>query len=424
MSDDGLEYPAASIAGFVAWRVVTAAVIALFIGTLWFTVSPLLAIASPILIIIFFPELAGMSTRVRRERATVILSYLEQAVRLNLPLPGMLDAARESEEPTTAARLNDVAELLEKGASVATALGRAVPEASARVVGLVGAAERTGRLPQALARIVRERERTPEQEARSAFGRWYPLLMTLVILGVGSVLMIFVMPKMEEIYKDYGLALPRPTRLLIAISRELYEGQIIEGVPLTLVVIVVAAVVILGGMFQQIWTPARASLRVEALDRLAWWLPVWHRLTLNRGLADACDTLAGGLRGGLPLTRAIEEAATLRINPVLRDRLQLWQGGIERGMPTDQAAREAGLPPLFCGMVGGATGDVPVQAVEFLASYYHSRFSRSRELLRAAAIPAMAIVFGGFVLFVAAGMYTPLLKMMDHLNDIALKVSK
>lgn len=184
------------------------------------------------------------------------------------------------------------------------------------------------------------------------------------------------------------------------------------------------AVVVLGGMFQQIWTPARARARIDWLDSLAWWVPVWHRLALHRGLADACDTLAGGLRAGLALPRAVEEAASLSINPVLRDRLQLWQGGIERGLPTDRAAREARLPPLFCGMVGGARGDVGVQAVEFLASYYHSRFSRARELLRAAAVPAMAIVFGGFVLFIAAGMYTPLLTMMDHLNDVAMKVSK
>ena len=112
------------------------------------------------------------------------------------------------------------------------------------------------------------------------------------------------------------------------------------------------------------------------------------------------------------------------MNEVLSDRLQLWQGGIERGLPTDQAAREAHLPAIFCGMIGGSRGDVPIQAVEFLASYYRSRFSRSRELLRAAAIPGMALFFGAFVLFVVAGMFTPLLHMMDYLSDVALKVSK
>jgi hypothetical protein len=114
--------PGLALVKFVAWRVVTAVVIALFIVTIWFGISPLLALVSPLLIIVFFPELAGMSTRVRKQRAAMILSYLEQAVRLNLPLPGMLAAARRSERGLMAQRLLKVQELLEKGASLETAL--------------------------------------------------------------------------------------------------------------------------------------------------------------------------------------------------------------------------------------------------------------------------------------------------------------
>jgi type II secretory pathway component PulF len=423
MNDFSPENTVNEIVRFLAWRIATAIFIALFIATIWFAISPLLAVASPIVIIIFFPELAGMSTRVRRHRAAMILSYLEQAVRLNLPLPGMLNAARQSEETTTADRLRRLTELLEKGASLETALRHSTPEVSTRVASLVGAAERTGQLPRTLARVVDEMQERPEEIQRSAFGRWYPLLMTLGLLGIGSMLMVFVVPKMQAIFNDYGLRLPWATRLLIGMSNGVGEVRFL-GIPVALGVVVGLAIVVLGGMFEEIWTPTRPRLRIAWLDRLAWWLPVWHNLALHRGLADVCETLAGALKAGQPLPRAVEEAATLRINDVLRDRLQLWQGGIERGLPTDQAAREARLPSLFCGMIGGRTGDLPLHAVEFLASYYRSRFSRSRELLRAAAIPAMALFFGAFVLFIVAGMFTPLLHMMDHLSDIALKVSK
>ena len=423
MNDFASENPVGEILMFFAWRIVTAIFIALFIATIWFAISPLLALASPIVIIIFFPELAGMSSRVRRHRAAMILSYLEQAVRLNLPLPGMLDAARQSEESTTADRLRRLIELLVKGASLETALRLGVPEVSSRVVSLVGAAERTGQLPRTLAHIVDEMQDRPDDVQRSAFGRWYPLLMTLALLGIGSILMVFVVPKMQEIFRDYGLRLPGSTRALIAISHGFGESEFL-GLPAALVVIVGVAIVVLGGMFEEIWSPARRHRRIAWLDRLAWWIPIWHNLALHRGLADACDTLAGALKAGEPLPRAVEEAAGVRMNEVLSDRLQLWQGGIERGLPTDQAAREAHLPALFCGMIGGSRGDVPIQAVEFLASYYRSRFSRSRELLRAAAIPGMALFFGAFVLFVVAAMFTPLLEMMNNLSDVALKVSK
>jgi len=213
---------------FVAWRIITVVAIGLLVVTLWFGISPLLALVSPVLIMIFFPELAGMSTRVRRQRGTMILSYLEQAVRLNLPLPGMLSAARQSEHGVMALRLLKLQTMLETGASVETALRLDAPEVNRRVVSLIGAAERSGQLPQALARVIDEEQESPEQAERSAFGRWYPLMMTLVLLGIMTTIMIYVVPKFEEIFKDFGLRLPASTRLLMNLSRGIFQAEVFD----------------------------------------------------------------------------------------------------------------------------------------------------------------------------------------------------
>jgi type II secretory pathway component PulF len=408
---------------FIAWRIVTAAVITLFVATLWFTISPLLALVSPLLIVVFFPELAGMSTRVRKQRAAMILSYLEQAVRLNLPLPGMLAAARKSEQGLMGQRLLKVQELLEKGASLETSLRLETPEISRRVVSLIGAAQRTGQLPQALARIMDEEQESPEQAERNAFGRWYPLMMTLVLLGVTTMIMVFVVPKMEYIFQDFGLRIPPVTRMLINISRAIFQADLFD-IPLMLIVVVVTAVIALGGMFERIWTQPQELPRPTWFDYIAWVTPVWHGVVRDRSMADACDTIAGALRGGQPLNRAIEEATTLRINEIVRERMREWQAGVEAGQPADEAARMAKLPPLFTGMIGSGRGIDPAASIEFLASYYHGRFSRSRELIRAGAVPIMALVFGGIVLFIAAGLFTPLISMMDHIAGSVKVVSK
>jgi type IV pilus assembly protein PilC len=400
---------------FVAWRVLTVVVIGLLIVTLWFGISPLLALASPVLIMIFFPELAGMSTRVRRQRGTMILSYLEQAVRLNLPLAGMLSAARQSEDGVMALRLLKLQKMLETGTSLETALRLEAPEVSRRVVSLIGAAERSGQLPQALARAIDEEQESPEQAERSAFGRWYPLMMTLVLLGVTTMIMIYVVPKFEEIYKDFGLRLPPATRLLMNLARAIFQAEVFD-IPVLLVVIIVIAVLMLGGMFERIWTQPQELPRPAFLDYLAWATPVWHGVVRDRGMADACDTIAGALRGGQPLHRAIEEATSIRMNEIVRERLRDWQAGVEAGQAADEAARVAKLPPLLCGMIGTGRGTDPTAAVEFLAAYYHGRFSRSRELIRSGAVPMMALVFGGMVLFLAAGMFAPLVSMIDSLS--------
>jgi type II secretory pathway component PulF len=291
------------------------------------------------------------------------------------------------------------------------------------VVSLIGAAERTGQLPQTLARIMDEDQDTPEQAERSAFGRWYPLMMTLVLLGVTTMVMVFVVPKMEEIFKDFGMRLPTVTRTLISISRAIFQADLFD-IPLLLIVIVVVAVVMLGGMFERIWTQPQELPRPTWLDYLAWATPVWHGVVRDRGVADACDTIAGALRGGQPLHRAIEEATTLRMNDVLRQRLREWQAGVEAGQPADDAARQAKLPPLFVGMIGSGRGADPAAPVEILATYYHGRFSRARELIRAGAVPIMALLFGGIILFIAAGLFTPLISMIDSLSGGVKVVTK
>jgi type II secretory pathway component PulF len=169
-------------------------------------------------------------------------------------------------------------------------------------------------------------------------------------------------------------------------------------------------------MFERIWTQPQELPRPAFLDYLAWATPVWHGVVRDRGMADACDTIAGALRGGQPLHRAIEEATSIRMNEIVRERLRDWQAGVEAGQAADEAARVAKLPPLFCGMIGTGRGTDPTAAVEFLAAYYHGRFSRSRELIRSGAVPMMALVFGGMVLFLAAGLFAPLVSMIDSLS--------
>src|SRR5258706_8679748 len=107
----------------------------------------------------------------------------------------------------------------------------------------------------------------------------------------------------------------------------------------------------------------------------------------DRSMSDACDTIAGALLGGQPLHRAIEEATTLRMNEVIRERLREWQAGVEAGQPPDEAARQTKLPPLFSGMIGPGRPRGPPPPRRVLSSFSPRRLSRSPEIIPAAAAP-------------------------------------
>src|SRR5690606_2223780 len=141
--------------------------------------------------------------RVRRRRGSMVISYLEQAVRLNLPLGPWLEAGMASERGALQQRLADLRLMLAQGLPVWRSADLSVLELSERQVAVIGAGERSGRLGAALRRLVREERRDSATEGpETAFRVVYPTIMAIMLLLVVSMLMIFVMPKFESIFMD------------------------------------------------------------------------------------------------------------------------------------------------------------------------------------------------------------------------------
>lgn len=350
--------------------------------------------------------------RIRRRRSAVIVSYLDQAVRANYPLSQWLFAAAQSERGAIRRRLLRLVDGLRLGVDVADALELSVPEATRRQIAVVRAAERAGRLRQGLSRLVRDERRNPADDvATRGMAMAYPLVVTLMLLGVMGLVMIFVIPKFELILLDFNLTMPWVSRLMLDVAR-------ILAMPLGLVAVVMFILVIgkaFEGMFFVIPDTSPPWRRVT--DWLAWVTPIWRTQLRSQQLADLCDATAAGLDNGLPFDRALSSASCAATNGVLRRRVERWRAHLESGQEIHQAARGAAMPALMVGMLATAkqaahTADV----MRFLARYYESRFSRTRAVLHGAIIPIMVLVAGAFVLLVMLGLYTPMIEMADMLS--------
>ena len=82
-------------------------------------------------------------------------------------------------------------------------------------------AEHLGRLPHTLQRLVEQNTSRVEADGADAtFVRIYPFMMVIAIFGLVSLICIFVMPKYETIFKDFGIKLPAVTQLMLDIARK------------------------------------------------------------------------------------------------------------------------------------------------------------------------------------------------------------
>lgn len=355
----------------------------------WFDIDPgfvilLLFMGFSTTVVIWALGLTRLSSAQAAQRTMVILSYLEQAVRLNLPLNKLLIAAEASEPGWIASRIRRMRRQLDHGQPLSDSLSRALPNTSRRTLGLMRAAEQTGRLGPELTLLLRhEQNRQSLGLARNSFLRRYPVAMTVVIVFIVSFITIFVMPKYQQIFHDFGVSLPPLTVLLIRFTDD----------PIQVMVIIAAAIMLL--------------LSAQQLrQRLHWSGPLgWF--TTHRDLADICHVLAQQLRAGVPLPNAIHATADLSVSRPLKRKLTLWVTGIESGQPAFDAAKTAGLPGLISGLT------LSDETFEFLSRYYAGKFSRTMTLIRAAAIPVVTLCFGLVVALVALALFLPMVKLIE-----------
>jgi type II secretory pathway component PulF len=333
----------------------------------------------------------------------------------------MLSAAQQSEPGKTGYRLDRLRRYLDEGYPVGEAIELAVPEVSRRAIALASAGEQVGQLAPALRRAVSE-QRTTEptfDPTTTVFYRIYPVVLILFVAAILGMLSVFVMPKYQQIFRDFALPLPWVTTFTMQWSRALAP-------PIALIMAVVV-LIITGRFLWETFRPFNIDLELGGLDYIRWAMPGVHGLVRDRGLADVCALLADATEAGMPVDRALMEASHLNINRVLRDRIDAWSKGVVEGQGLSESARRARLPRLLVGMLapasrapGGAAepDEAAVSGVfRFLERYYRSRFSRSLYLLQGMLIPLVVLVMAVVVIFVALALLAPVVALTNALSS-------
>jgi len=392
----------------IAARITVAVIVLLtlaVVGALCFMPLFLLAV---FLLIVVIPSGVWIAWSSRRQRGFRLLCYLEQATRLNLPLPQLIGAAAASERGILAVRLGHLRHVLEKGTPISVAMSLATPELSTQTIGSVSFAEQIGRLPQVLRRLVEQHAAAiHSRQSTQRCGGIYPCFVLAVIAVMFSGVMVIIVPKFEKIFADHGVQLPAITRTMIGIGVWMVgdrPGQMLPGV-----LYVVLLVIVVAGLYMM----RRLGGRWDVVRRISWYLPIWNRLVRDRAMADLCYGLEQSAKSGLPMHLAVEHVCWMGVNPVLSGKARKWHEAILDGLDQQQAARRAGMPDLVGGMLATARSDRDtVQVFEFLARYYDSRSHRTVTLILASVEPIVMLLIGAIVGFLVTGIFMPLVELI------------
>lgn len=340
---------------------------------------------------------AAALTIATRELATLIEAgeTLESALAL---------IAEELDDATLRRILASVLAKVRSGSALSEALAGEPKVFSRLYVGMVRAAEATGRLGPVLAELadLRERQETLRRQLTSALV--YPTILVLTSIGAIAVLLLYVVPQFEPVFAGAEDRLPAATRSILAVAAWLrVEGPMI-GMAL-------AAVVLLLVLARQL-----PALRLAG-HRLALTLPGLGGVVRERATAEIARGLATLLKGGLDLPQALLMLREMVSNLAVAEALGRAASSVRQGRRlTEALAEERILQPMGLKLMKTAEESGRLEPLSrYIAERFEQRIATRMQRFVTLLEPVLVIALGGIV----GGIVIAILTAVLSVNELA-----
>lgn len=264
---------------------------------------------------------------------------------------------------------------------------------------MIRAAETSGTLVEVLQQLSSYLDREAELRGRLKGAMIYPTFLIVLSLAVVTFLMVAIIPKFTKVLVDMGVELPWPTLALMAISAFLmaHWPWILLGV---------------GGLGVGAWFLLRDEAIRLRLDGLALALPGLGPLVSKSSLARLTFVLGSLLTGGIAIVEALEVAGRTAGNRKVRLAVESARREIISGRGIAEALSASGaMPALVLQMVsiGEATGNLD-RVLLRVSELYDQQVARITDALLRLVEPALIVVLGGVVGFIALSLVLPMVK--------------
>jgi len=330
---------------------------------------------------------------------------LRTMIEAGLMLPESLQALIDKEtRGEHKAVLQQLLAAVTEGMPFSTALGRQPHVFPALFVATVRASERTGDLPEALARYLAYQGQIDALRKKVIAASVYPALLLCTGALVALFLLIYVVPRFSSVYESTGQSPPWLSGLLLSWGRFLDA----HAAPTAL-----SAAAMLAGLAYAL---ARRDIRGTLLRGL-WHFPrLGERLRIY-DLARLYRTLAMLLRSGMPAVTALRTAAGL-MRPEVQARLSAAVQSIEEGQSISEALAAHSLTtPVGLRMlrVGERSGRMS-ELMESIAAYLEDDTARWIEWFTRLFEPLIMLFIGAIIGLIVLLMYLPIFELAGGLR--------
>jgi type IV pilus assembly protein PilC len=325
-----------------------------------------------------------------------------------LPIVQCLDILQgQTDNKIFANVLRDVKSSVEQGATFSDSLRRHPKVFDHLYVNLVQAGEVGGILDTILNRLAVYIEKAMKLRRQVRGAMMYPAIVIVVFFGVLSILLIFVIPGFEKMFKDFGAKdeLPVLTQMVMAVSRG-FVGNILW--------VFLGTIGLLTGL-NYYYRTTSGKRRIHGLMLKA---PVLGPVMRKIAVARFTRTLGTLLASGVPILDALEIVAKTAGNMVVEEAIFYARARISEGKNMAQPLTETGVfPPMVVQMVGVGeqTGALDTM-LNKIADFYEDEVDVAVSAMTSLIEPVMMVGVGGTVGVVLIAMYLPIFSIAGKIK--------
>jgi type IV pilus assembly protein PilC len=340
--------------------------------------------------------------KVKAEDIAVFSRQLATMLAAGIPLVQAFEiVGNGNDKPSMQRLILDIKADVEGGTSLHEALGKHPMHFDDLYVNLVEAGEQAGALETLLDKIATYKEKTEALKKKVKKALFYPAAVLVVAIVVTMILLIFVIPQFESLFKGFGADLPAFTQMVINLSRFVQDQGVFIGI------------VIAGIIWAFIYFKKRSKAMRIFLDRAALKLPIIGPILNKAAIARYARTLSTMFAAGVPLVEALDSVAGATGNIVYEQAVEKMRDEVATGQRLQRAMENTGLfPNMVIQMiaVGEESGSLDEMSSK-VASFYEAEVDNAVDAMSSLLEPLIMAILGVLVGGLVIAMYLPIFKL-------------
>ncbi|WP_019626863.1 type II secretion system F family protein [Thioalkalivibrio sp. ALJT] len=290
---------------------------------------------------------------------------------------------------------------VEGGETFAKALSNQPKYFDDLVINLVEAGEQAGTLETLLDKVATYKEKTEALKAKIKKALFYPAAVIVVAIVVTAILLIYVVPQFEALFRGFGADLPVFTRMVVELSEFTQRWWWA----------ILGAMVALGFIFVQV--KRRSPRFARFLDIVSLKIPAFGPILRKAAIARFARTLSTMFSAGVPLVDALTSVSGATGNAVYREATLRMRDETEAGGQLQWSMRNTAVfPNMVVQMVaiGEESGSLDAMLSK-VADFYEEEVDNAVDSLSSLLEPLIMVVLGVLVGGLVIAMYLPIFQM-------------